>query len=652
MGDAMVYRSARRALSRRRVRAPVAGKSQKSPEADLKRIDEIIKNARATWFALLGALVFAAVTLASVKDVTFFASDVQTKLPLANISVPVVSFFWAGALLIAALYIYFHLYLEQLWDALGEAPARVNGKPSADCIHPWLVSDTALRVRDWLRTKRETSPYVNGKGIKIRIAHFRWFWRGYLRSVRASLARWISEEQHRPLAKPSSKQRGMTWVSNIISVALVWFFGLAVIFWFWWRSMPAQNPTLSGWLLIILVFTAWVFWNSACSALCKLAGNPRKVRQRSGFIGLVFAATIITVFRSGMPFYHLEGEGWTVPPTKDWPVVFRVASADLSDFAFTKKPDGWQIKEVQAADFATQWCKNQTEGQKVSVCDTFNTTSDITRYGEGKRNRRFRRDWDKRWESVLGSLKKSGFQDRALQGANFKDSQMEGINLRYSDAGHADFFRSNLDNADMRWGSFHHASFRRANLFHARMKEANFTYANFSRADMWGANLKDADLRHAFLKGARFSYARLNDAKLQGAVLIGANEESHYGGSEERSVLRSEFLNGANFSGAWLRNIRFEVSRKSNEYVDNESLENTIGLDSSFADGSVETPDGFKRPAHWCSQVLSDKVYFGHLRAWLGERAETLLTGEEIRQYPEIHEGSPCPKWQRRRKIL
>ncbi len=111
----------------------------------IKRVQDIIRNARATWFALLGALVFASVTLASVKDISFFVDTVETKLPIVGISVPVVSFFWAGSLLIAALYAYFHLYLELLWQALGDFPARdKTGALLADRIEPRIVADTAM----------------------------------------------------------------------------------------------------------------------------------------------------------------------------------------------------------------------------------------------------------------------------------------------------------------------------------------------------------------------------------------------------------------------------------------------------------------------------------------------------------------------------
>ncbi len=154
-----------------RKRKPAAKAATPAPAPDepltfdddgLKRVQDIIRNARATWFALLGALVFASVTLAGVKDISFFVNTVETKLPLADISVPVVSFFWAGSLLTAALYAYFHLYLELLWQALGDFPARdKTGALLADRIEPWIVADTALRFRDWLRTP--TSVYWASK---------------------------------------------------------------------------------------------------------------------------------------------------------------------------------------------------------------------------------------------------------------------------------------------------------------------------------------------------------------------------------------------------------------------------------------------------------------------------------------------------------
>jgi hypothetical protein len=210
----------------------------------LKRVQDIIKNARATWFALLGALVFASITLASVKDVSFFVNTVETKLPLVGISVPVTSFFWAGSLLIAAIYAYFHLYLELLWQALGDAPAQEKKNPKADDpavkegvrvadrIEPWIVADTALRLRDWLRKPKIMPDFIG---------------------------------PHMPF-HPASRERAMPWISGAVAFGLVWLFGLAVIFWFWWRSMPAHEAPRTLFLGLVLTVTYFVFGASLASA--------------------------------------------------------------------------------------------------------------------------------------------------------------------------------------------------------------------------------------------------------------------------------------------------------------------------------------------------------------------------------------------------
>lgn len=256
----------------------------RTTESDLKRISDIIQTARGIWFALLGVLVYAAVTLAGTKDVAFFVEKIETQLPLANISVPTVTFFAAGGLLVAALYIYFHLYLELLWQELGRADATVEGKPLADNISPWPVSDTALRLRDWLAAKR----YADQKKREPPEEYFitktvGWVLREYekprglidrlvVRMIRSHHASFRAIDLPAAMQR-ASRRRALGWISNIVSVALVWFFGLAVIVQFWWQSMPDHDPVLTGWLAFVLAATLWVFFKSSYGAIDYLWGG-------------------------------------------------------------------------------------------------------------------------------------------------------------------------------------------------------------------------------------------------------------------------------------------------------------------------------------------------------------------------------------------
>ena len=193
----------------------------------LDRINDLIRNSRTIWFALNGALVFAIVTLFSVQDIAFFDPTQRTRLPLLGIEVPVVWFFIAGSPLIAATYVYFHLYLTQLWQALGDAPATVNDRKLCDAIHPWIVSDAVLRLRDRLR---------GGTG---------------------------NEEASQP--------RGMGFFAGPSTVFLVWLSGPLTTGYFWWRSMPAHDLLLTCWLAAMAVITASACYQSASVAETSLS---------------------------------------------------------------------------------------------------------------------------------------------------------------------------------------------------------------------------------------------------------------------------------------------------------------------------------------------------------------------------------------------
>ncbi len=72
------------------------------PKIILDHIAEVSKNARATWFGLLGLLAFVGVTLLAHKDADFFAYGAETQLPLVGITVPVKAFFIFAPLFVAA----------------------------------------------------------------------------------------------------------------------------------------------------------------------------------------------------------------------------------------------------------------------------------------------------------------------------------------------------------------------------------------------------------------------------------------------------------------------------------------------------------------------------------------------------------------------
>ena len=179
-----------------------AAAPEPSIDQRLEHIREISQNARTNWFGLLALLAFVGVALLGHKDADFFARGVETQLPLLNFSVPTRSFFLAASLLIAALYIYLHLYLLGLWDALADVPQRRDEPPLGDRVYPWLLAQTAL----WYRNRS------------------------------------------RPDEPPSASPRVFAWLSVAVSVLFGWGFGVIVLGALWWRSMPAHEP----WLTVVI----------------------------------------------------------------------------------------------------------------------------------------------------------------------------------------------------------------------------------------------------------------------------------------------------------------------------------------------------------------------------------------------------------------
>lgn len=393
------------------IRPPRKREASAEAEPDLKRIDEIIRNSRTLWFALNAALVFAGITLASVQDIAFFVTSERTQLPLVGIDVPVTYFFWAGALLIASFYIYFHLYLEQLWQALGEAPARIDGKPLSERIHPWIVADAALRFRDRLRK--------------------------------------AEGEEH------ASRPRGMGLIGNLATIGLVWLFGPAIVFWFWWRSMPAHDWLMTGWLGLLFVSTLLVACFGAISARASLSGKKQVLYGELVFAAVLVVVADLTVVRTGV----------VVSPRIPDPLSFDLlqpASANLREAVLTKKTSGWREHHLAEAEFRVRWCRENIALKCVNPL-----SSDRSAEWGVEQTRAFREVWREHRNAELSSLAKPNLRGKDLRGANLAGIAFEG-----------------------------------GNLSSARLEGANLTLARLEGASLWRAGLEGANLRGARLEGA------------------------------------------------------------------------------------------------------------------------------------------------------
>jgi hypothetical protein len=257
----------------------------------VERINALTRNARATWFTLLAALVFVGITLMGVEHIDFYGVDRATTLPVVNIDVPTPYFFFIAPCLIAAIYGYFHLYMIRLFDALGAAPDRLNSIRLGDAIAPWLVADAALDYRARKRNDNSTTPRV--------------------------------------LEIPET----------LLNLLLASGFGLVVRAFLYWLSLPARSFVMSGIALASLAVSLFAGFGSfkTMRKRLRVSGGGEKIRVFKRRIHYpVFAIGLgATVFGT-----YLLTEG----PTQ------YLAPLDLSERQITLIPWNWFDCETARKD--------------------------------------------------------------------------------------------------------------------------------------------------------------------------------------------------------------------------------------------------------------------------------------------------------------
>ncbi len=442
-------------------------------------INELAATGKTLWFGLLSYLAFVGVTLLGVTDADFFLVERKTQLPLINVSIPTLQFFTFAPLLGAVLYIYLHLHLLKLWEAVAfrrHAPEKLGRRPLSDHLSPWLVNDLALSLR-------------------------------------------ADDALHR---RPLN-----TW-ANAASILLVFIAPLLILGFFWWRSMPVHSGWLtiaaSGLPLMASLYVGGVSW----FRLRRLA-NPRHRLRRSQSRALqatwalaLIAVSAIGWFRTVEPFgtYYdpiqraiyafreREAKGkpdvlarlkdkhsalikaaWWNDPERFWgdnPMM--LASANLTNVVFVETPPGWQDYLAARITYRFKWC--QQTGIPFGICgsapsDEAQVATNLPALRQDwcaenfvdsqsnpdaciayfiHREEAFRKDWEAERKAALESL-----PARNLTGFDFRNANLSGAQLQ----------KANLANSQLKG---------------ADMTRAHLSGATMSSADVRGSNLSYSDL--------------------------------------------------------------------------------------------------------------------------------------------------------------
>ncbi|MEX8520648.1 MAG: hypothetical protein AB3X44_19250 [Leptothrix sp. (in: b-proteobacteria)] len=122
---------------------------------NIAQLSEISKNSQATFLAIILACIYSYLTIATTSDAALLLNSNATALPLLQANVPIVWFYYFASIIISALFVYFHLYLDGFWRGLARLPLQhPDGRDLDDYIYPWLISCALIRGQLQLRSRK------------------------------------------------------------------------------------------------------------------------------------------------------------------------------------------------------------------------------------------------------------------------------------------------------------------------------------------------------------------------------------------------------------------------------------------------------------------------------------------------------------------
>lgn len=523
---------------------------------EIVRIDALTATGKTNWFALLAYLVFAYITVLGVEDADFFIAERLTELPIVNIAIPTISFFIFAPVLGVALYIYLHLHVRKVSEALMADVSSENGMTLERRIRPWLLNDLILRRHD-----------------------------------------------------PNTiERRELDGLADIVTVLLVWVAGPFVLGTLWTRSFVLHSvwlTTLCGACFFAAIVVGCISWRKMeqdCDARVKWARlPPRNMYQRAIPVALFLAlygvlGTKGITIRALIPTYEAVFDS----PAPDWMNARLIAAApQLREARLSALPPDEADPVSARAKYRAEWCQRighpplvcgtlpaasiseptYREGERLAWCNGRSNpmnAEDCTSYFSTKDNE-FEAEWRAFRTAKVAALPKPIMRGRdirnadlafaSLTGIDFRKAQMEGANLDGAQMEGADLSLAQMEQADLTG-----AQMEGANLSGAQMVGADLDGAQLGGADLTAANMEAALFREALLEGADFRNANLTSAvlararmdrvdlrgvRLDDALLTGAQmENSNLRGA---TMLGAE-LNGAQMKGADLRNVEMNGS--------------------------------------------------------------------------------------------
>ena len=121
----------------------------------LRTLEEASRNARKIFQVMLLACAYSLLTIFSTKHAALLTNSATSPLPIIQTGVPIAGFFIVAPIFLFGMFLYFHIYLQRLWEGLADLPAIFpDGRPLDKRAYPWLLNGLVRSHFKLLRSER------------------------------------------------------------------------------------------------------------------------------------------------------------------------------------------------------------------------------------------------------------------------------------------------------------------------------------------------------------------------------------------------------------------------------------------------------------------------------------------------------------------
>lgn len=428
----------------------------------LSNVEEASKNARKLFFAMLLTCAYVFLTVLTTKDVDLVTNNPSSQLPIIDTKIPYVVMYYIAPILLISIYLYFHLYLQRLWDELAALPAVFPDGCSLDKkVYPWLLNCLVC---------------------------------SHLKRL---------PDDHQLLYK----------LRKVLLTFLAWIVVPLILIVIWWRYLDRHEwlgTLLHIGTVIFSLFLLSIFTRLPNITFEKTGENLYTAKGilipiTVGIILLILSFGSIESVDSGPPF-NTDTNRYTQSALKALEfspqilmVTFKSRVADLEneEVSTISKNSSVDIELVKGANLRGKNLKRvQASGSLLAKANLYEAVLDDAKLNQA-------------------DLRSANLGDAHLIGANLElaklsDANLDGADLRKSKLIKTNLQNASLTNADLRRAFLNRANLQGAFLNLAKLNDATFNNAVLKKADLTGADLTEADLTKADITGSDIKRAVFN----------------------------------------------------------------------------------------------------------------------------------------------